>query len=119
MLIFELFDSSGGELMDQMRQDALDVITPFLAQDVPFITINQIIDGLKSFKLGIVIDRSLIMQLLDPDTLKAIDRIEGDRIYLTQPEDATREVDAKDQQKDMDHVNDMAQNQAKKQVNQN
>jgi hypothetical protein len=116
MLILELFPS-GGEAMNRMRQDALDVITPYLGQDVPFVTVNQVIDGLRSTnQLGIVIDRSLIMDLLDPDEVKAITKIEGNRIYLNQPEDATRAVDADDKQKDQDQVADMAQKQAKTQT---
>lgn len=114
MILLELF---GGDVMTQMRQNALDVITPFLAQNVPFITVNQIIDGLKNNNaMGIVIDRSLVMELLDPDQIKAVDRIEGNRIYLTQPDDTTRKVDAEDKEKDQETVQTMAQNQATKQT---
>lgn len=106
--------------MNQMRQDALDVITPFLAQNVPFITVNTIIDGLRNFDLGIMIDRSLVMQLLDPDVIKGIDRIEGDRVYLTNPNNAdNNEFSEDDAEKQAEQVNDMAQNQAKKQVQNN
>lgn len=116
MLLLELF-GGGDDVMAQMRQNALDVITPFLAQDVPFITVNQVIDGLRhNDNMGIAVDRSLVMELLDPDQIKAVDRIEGNRIYLTQPEDATRQVDAEDKQNDQDTVQKMAQDQAAKQI---
>jgi hypothetical protein len=118
MLILELF-ASGGDMMKRLRQDALSVITPYLGMDVPFVTVNQVIDGLKSNnQLGIVIDRSLIMDLLDPEQVKAIDRIEGNRIYLMHPDEDNREVDAEDAEKDQDRVTDMAQNQAQKQIQQ-
>lgn len=116
MLLLELF-SSGGDMMDQMRQDALDVITPYLGMKVPFVTVNQVIDGLRSnSNLGIVIDRSLIMDLLNPENVKAVDKIEGNRIYLTNPEAVSREVDADDKEKDQEQVTQMAQDQAKQQT---
>ena len=116
MLILELFDN-GGELTNQIRQDALDIITPYLGSDLPFVTVNQIIDGLRNnSKHGIVIDRSLVMSILDPDHVKAVSKIEGNRIYLAQPEDATRKVSVDDEGKDQEQVSDMAQDQATKQV---
>lgn len=111
MLLNELFDT--GEMTEQLRQAALDYLTPFIAQNVPFVTIQQMIEALRNADLGLVINRALIMQLLDPTEVQAIDKIEGDRIYLASPESEEREVDKDEQQQDQDHVADMAQNQAK------
>lgn len=118
MRLFELF-SSGNDMMMQLRQDALDVITPYLGQKVPFITVNQVIDGLRSSSdSGIMIDRSLVMDLLDPDEVKAVDKIEGDRIYLADPQGNAQALDVEDKEKDQDKVADMAKNQTKKQQDQ-
>lgn len=117
MLLRELFDN-GGQMMGRMRQAVLDAITPLVSQDVPFITVNQVIDTLKNKNFGVSLDRGLIMQLLNPDEVKSVSKIEGDRIYFDQPEDATRDVDQADEEKDKEHVEDMAQKQAKSDISQ-
>lgn len=116
MLIYELFDDSGGDMMNQLRQEALDFITPLLGQDIPFVTVQQVIDALRSDKFGIVINRSLVMQILNPDQIKAVSKIEGDRIYLAYPENPSHEVDADDREKEQEQVGDMAQKQAAKNI---
>ena len=116
MLILELFDKNG-EMMQQMRQSILDIITPLVSQNVPFVTVQQVIDGLRHTKTGISIDRSMIMRLLDPDEVKSIDKIEGDRIYLRNDDGgSTREVDQQDAEKDKEQVQQTAQNQAQKEL---
>jgi hypothetical protein len=111
MLLLELFEPD--EMSNQLRQAALDYLTPLLSQNVPFVTINQMIEALRNSQFGIVINRAMIMDILDPDQVEAVSKIEGDRIFLATPDAETREVDAEDQQKDQEHVADMAQNQAK------
>jgi hypothetical protein len=115
MRLFELFDS-GGHMMEKMRQSVMDTITPLLSQDVPFITV-QVIDSLRHVNLGVSVDRSLVMQILDPNEVKSIDKIEGDRIYLANPDGPSHEVSDNDAEKEQEHVGDMAQNQAKKNMN--
>ncbi len=115
MLLFELFDSNG-EMMEQLRQAALDFITPLLGQDLPFVTVQQVIDALRNDKMGISITRGLVMQILNPDQVKAVDKIEGDRIYLSNPENPPSETSQDDKEKEAEQVTDMAQDQAKKQV---
>ena len=112
MLLCELFEPD--EMTDQLRQAALDYLTPLLSQGVPFVTVNQMIEALRNNHFGLVINRPMIMDILDPDRVEAIDKIEGDRIILASPESETREVDAEDAEQDQEHVQDMAQDQAKK-----
>jgi hypothetical protein len=128
MLLFELFEDdqtglsdngqddglkpqSGGQMTQQIRQAALDVITPFLGQNVPFITIAQLIDSLSGARFGIVITPALIMSILNPDDIKAISKIENDRIYLQGPGVPNSEHDQDDAEQDKEHVGDMAVNQ--------
>jgi hypothetical protein len=99
-----------------LQQAALDIITPLLGQDVPFITVNQVIDALKGDRFGIAINRAIVLQILDPEVIKAVSKIEGDRVYLKEPEGADHEVDAEDKQQEQDHVADMSQQQAAKDV---
>ena len=103
-------------MTEQLRQAALDYLTPLMGQGVPFVTVNQMIEALRNSHFGIVINRPMIMDILDPDQVEAIDKIEGDRIYIGAPEMDSREVDAEDAEQDQDHVQDMAQNQAKKSI---
>lgn len=110
MLLLELFEPD--EMSNQLRQAALDYLTPLLSQNVPFVTINQMIEALRNSQFGIVINRAMIMDILDPDQVEAVSKIEGDKIFLATPDSETREVDAEDEQKDQEHVADMAQDQA-------
>lgn len=112
MLLCELFNPD--EMTDQLRQAALDYLTPLLSQNVPFVTINQMIEALRNSQFGIVINRPVIMDILNPDEVDAVSKIEGDRIYLHRPDEAEREVDADQQEKDQEQVAGMAQDQAKK-----
>jgi hypothetical protein len=119
MLLFELFpddadsDPQAGPMMQQLRQAALDMITPLLGQSVPFVTMHQVIAGLNDGRFGIVITPRLIMDILNPDEVKAVDKIEGDRIYLQKPglDSSQREVDDKQKEQDQQHVADMATDQ--------
>jgi hypothetical protein len=115
MLLIELFDS-GGRMTNRLRQAALEVITPLLGQKVPFITVQQIVDALRNENLGLVIDRALVMKLLDPNEVKAVAEIKGDRIYLAKPAPPDQEQNAEDEQKQKADVSKAAQQQAKKEL---
>jgi hypothetical protein len=120
MLLLELFDQpddssdlsasfqDGDSMKQRLRQAALDIITPMLGQNLPFVTVQQVIDGLSHAKFGIVITPALVMDILNPKEVKSISRIEGDRIYLEDPTSADRETDEKQEQRDDEHVNQMA-----------
>ena len=107
-------------MTEQLRQAALDYLTPLLSENVPFITINQMIEALRHNDFGIVVNKPMIMELLDPDEVEAISKIEGDRIFLATPDtvDQDREVSADDAEKDQAHVQDMAQGQAQQNLEQ-
>jgi hypothetical protein len=111
---------SEGVMTQKIRQAALDVITPYLGSNVPFVTMQVLIDRLSSARFGIVITPALIQQILDPNQVKAIDRIEGNRIYLEQPNKdmPARAVDQDQKEKDRAKVGDMATKQAAKAVQQ-
>lgn len=129
MRLFELFPDddpdddkkfqSGGGMNQQLRQAALDLITPMLGHNVPFVTIKQIIDGLSGARFGIVITPALIMDILNPDQVKAVSKIEGDRIYLTEPGVPGHEVDQDQREQDKKQVGNMAVDQANKDIQQN
>lgn len=114
MRLFELFDENPLDITGDMRQDIMDVLTPMVAKEVPFVTIQQVIDKLRNFRTGLSIDRNLVMSMLNPDKIKIINKIEGDRIYLSNPMGSTRSLKKDDKQKEKEHVEDMAKKQAAK-----
>jgi hypothetical protein len=119
MLLYELFenetDLDAGEMTDDLRNAVLDYLTPFMSQNLPFVTIDQVIDALRQGHFGVVINRAMVMDLLDPQTVQAVAKIENDRIYLQSPDaDPSREVDGDDAEKDQKHVANMAVDQVKK-----
>lgn len=121
MLLFELFDSgigdSGeGDLIHDLRQSIMDILTPLASQGVPFVTVQSVMDQLNQLRSGIAIDRNLVMTVLDPEKVKMITKIEGDRIYFTVPTADPRKVDDNQAEKDKDHVNQQAQKQAEKNI---
>lgn len=116
MYLFELFDNDSLNMEDEIRQNVMDVLTPMMAAHLGFVTIQQVIDKLRGMRLGISIDRGLIMNILDPDKLKMIDKIEGDRIYFHDPEAPMRSVNQDDAEKDKNHVDDMAKQKAMKNI---
>lgn len=123
MLLFELFvddqnpsqdDGGPGPLVSKLRQACIDALMPLAAQGLPYVTIQAIIDKLKQQHAGIDIDRALIMQVLDPDQVKMVTKIEGDKVFFKMPDDQDRKVDDQQQQKDQQHVHTKAADQAKK-----
>lgn len=107
-------------MQQKIRQAALDVITPLLGQNVPFVTMQQMIDSLSKARFGIVITPAIIMDILNPDEVKAIEKIEGDRIYLVKPgaDTGDREVAQDQEEQDKAHVSDMATNQINQELKQ-
>jgi hypothetical protein len=94
MLLCELFDVDN--LPGDLRQTAMDFLTPMAAQKVPFVTMQQMADQLRHAQTGIVIDRGLLMDILDPNEVKIVKKIEGDRIYLTPPDPGRDAENSKD-----------------------
>jgi hypothetical protein len=115
MLLFELFDEDGG-MTEQLRSQIMDYLTPLAGKKVAWIPIQDIEDTLNNFRTGLVINRSLIMRLIDPEVCKMVNKVEGDKVYLSLPVDEISAKTERDEEKDKEHVERMAVQQAKKQV---
>ena len=116
MLLLELFADGPLDITDDIKEDLLDILTPFKAAGLEFVTIQAIIDKLGEARRGIVIDKNLIMTILDPDKIDIIDHIDGDRIYLDQDGPPDREIGHDDAEKEKEHVDKMAKDKAKQSV---
>jgi len=112
--LFGMDDDDGMTVSQRLQQTALSVIIPMLAHNVPFVTVQSIMDELRSTRPGIFVDRALIMDLLDPDKVKAVTKIEGDRIYLQAPEEDEHKAGEDETAKDVDKIKKNAIQQAKK-----
>ena len=117
MLLCELFGNDGGSnVVDEMRSMVIDVLTPLAASKVPYVTVQQIVDRLQEVRSGVRIDRSLIMTILDPNTVQMVDKIEGDRIYLMNPQPDAMAQREEDEEANKEKVRQKANQQAQKQV---
>lgn len=114
MRLFELFQEDPLDVQDEIKGTLLDILTPMVASHVPFVTLDAIIEKMSDFRMGVAIDKNLIMTLLNPDEIKIIDRIEGDKIYLNLGIPNERALGQDDVEKDKQHVSKMAGDQAAK-----
>jgi hypothetical protein len=113
--IIESLDSDS--IMDQVRGAVVDILTPLAANGVQFVTVQQILDDLKNSGTGVDIDRSMLMQILDPDQVKLVASIEGDRIKLSNGDNGSEQaVPAEKKQKQEEKIKTTAANQAKKNI---
>ena len=90
MRLDELFndgpaDDNEDSVINHLRSQVMDYLTPLAVQKVESISIQDIEDILKQARSGLIIDRGLIMQLIDPNDCKLVSKIEGDTVYLTLP----------------------------------
>ena len=114
MKLNEIFDEKQtSNLKTKLQQYAIDYLTPLIANKVPFVTIQQVIDDLRHLHPGMYIDRGFVMDILDP--IDAVQSIEGDRIILHKDEIEGKE-DKNDAEKEVDKIKKMATDQAKKEV---
>lgn len=114
MFLFELFQDDRIDVQDEIRETLLDILTPMVASHVPFVTLGAVIEKLSDIRMGVAIDRNLVMTLLNPDKVKIIDRIEGDKIYLNLGIPNNRAISQDDAEKGKQHVSKMAGEQAAK-----
>lgn len=116
MYLFELFDAGKEGMLSQLAQHVMDHITPMVAHDVEFVAVQDIQDNLTNARTGLVIDRALVMQILDPNKIKLIKKVEGDKVYLTtdRPSEVNKTED--DKLRDQDKVKKKAQKAAKKRL---
>lgn len=113
MHLFELFDDPNS-LTHSLRQAALDMLTPMAAHKVPFVTVQQVGEELARQHSGLVINRGLIIDILNPDEVKIIKKIEGDRIYLSIPAEDEHRSTKDDAEKQKEKVSKTAASQAMK-----
>ena len=99
MLLCEIFDDNLN-ITNDIRQYVMDVLTPMVAAHVPFVTVQQVIDELRDMRTGVSIDRGLIMNILDPNKIKIIKKIEGDNIYFNDPPIVSANKDTEEKNKE-------------------
>jgi hypothetical protein len=119
MRYYELFeDLDSDSIMDQVRSAVVDILTPLASNGVQYVTVQQLLDELKNSGTGVDIDRSMLMQILDPDTVKLISSIEGDRVTLNNGngDGSERAVPQKQKQREQDDIKKTAATQAKKSI---
>jgi pyridoxine 5'-phosphate synthase PdxJ len=104
-------------IMDPVRDAVIDIMTPLAANGVQFVTVQQIMDQLADADTGVAVDRSLLMSILNPDQVKIVKSIEGDRINLNTGNDGSqRAVTQTQKQSEQDKIKDTAADQAKKNI---
>jgi pyridoxine 5'-phosphate synthase PdxJ len=104
-------------VMDPVRNAVIDILTPLAANGVQFVTVQQIMDKMADADTGVAVDRSLLMSILDPDQVKIVKSIEGDRINLNTGNDGSqRAVTQKQQQSEQDKIKNTAADQAMKNI---
>lgn len=109
MLLWEFED----DIIGSMRSEILDALTPLAVNGVPSISIQSVAKKLAKMRSGIVIDRDLILKILDPDEVKMIVKIDGDNVYFKLPQKNSKT--SQDQaEKDKETVSRTAAKQAKK-----
>lgn len=119
MLLREFLDDDGPKekgMMDMLRQQLLDYLTPLVAHEVAFVSIHDIADTLRNYRTGLTIDRGMIMELIDPDDMKVIKKIEGDKVYLDTVQAATSDASAEEKERDEKKIKNSAAKQAKKEL---
>lgn len=92
MRYFELVESKrsvGQPLSEDVRQSLtskiLDILTPIAGSGVEFVTVDQVIAKVKGVPTGLLVDREMIMDILDPNQFSLIKKIEGDKLFLQSP----------------------------------
>ena len=113
MLLCEFLEKG---LMGTLRQQIMDYLTPLVAHEVDFVTVPDIENTLRDYRTGLTIDRGLVMELLDPNSMKLIKKIEGDKVYLNVVAAMTSAKTADDKQRDAVKITDKATKQAKKDI---
>lgn len=109
MLLIELFNNT---IVTDLKQVALDYLTPLLAQNVPFIPVRSLIDELKKTQSGLTIDRPLIKKILKNNPTFILT---DDKIFINQPvsDQDQEEVEA---EKNIQKVKANAIKQAQKEI---
>ncbi len=116
MLLRELFEDTGGDMMNGLRQQVLDFLIPMVSHDVEFVTVQDIEAMLRDARTGLTIDRGLVMQILDPTKVKMVKKVEGDKVFLSVTAAMTSTANDDEQEKQADDLNNKATAQAVKNI---
>lgn len=116
MLLCELFDEGPLEVSKTIQQDLLDILTPLVARGVGEVTVPEIEQRLQAMRPGIKVTRKLVMDILDPDQVKLIQKIEGDKVVLDNGKAPDRALDKEDEQRERERMSDRAAKQAKSEI---
>lgn len=115
MLLREFLDFND-DMVENLRQIIMDYLTPFVARRVDFVSVEEIEDALHDYKSGLVIDRALVMSLLDPTKMKLVKKISGDRVYLDTIKAINSSKNADEREKEGERVSQKATRQARKEI---
>jgi hypothetical protein len=117
MRLYELFEEAEDGMIAQLRQHVMDHVLPMISHDVESVPIQDIQDKLTNMKTGLVIDRALVQQILDPTKLQMIKKVEGDRVYFNiKPEVDVPTANAAEQERRQDRLKGKATDEAKAKI---
>lgn len=118
MLLHEFFDrhiDNTVNVRDDVRNYLLDILTPLASSGVPFVSIEGLLQKLEGLDLGIFIDKDLIMDVLDPEEVKIIQKVDGEKVYFdVMVDNGEAKIAANKREKDKAHVEKMASDAASK-----
>lgn len=112
----EIVESMDGNATGSLADIMLDLLTPLAGQGIEYITVDQLIGKLKHIPTGQLVDRELVMAVLDPDKFPLVKSIEGDKIYLTQRHGPERSVSDKQKETEEEKIKKTAGQQAIKNI---
>lgn len=107
----DLIESVVDNAHDSLASKILDILTPIAANGMDYVTVDQIIDKVKTIPTGMLVDREMIMDILDPNKFPLIKSIEGDKVYLKAKE-TVRSVNDQQKDKEADKIKSSAAKQA-------
>lgn len=116
MRLWEFLEAAPKNMMETMRQQLMDYLTPLMAHDVAYVSIQDIANTLVNLRTGLEINRALIMELIDPDDMPIVKRIDGDKVYLDTIKAANADISKEEQARAEEKVKDKATKQAKKEI---
>lgn len=117
MRLHDLYEASD-KMVVELRQQVIDYLIPMVAHKIDFVTVSEIEAMLRNSRTGLSVDRSLVMQILDPTKIKVVKRVDGERVYLSITAAMTDDGASteEEEQKAQDKLSDKATKQAKKSI---
>lgn len=116
MILREFFDDRDGEVIKNLRSQVTDELLRLVTNGVEEIEMAEVASLLRQARTGMIIDRGLIMRVLDPNECKAVKSIEGNKILLSFPADELQAKAEDDKQRDAEAIQKRAMDVAKKSI---